>query len=86
MPALRGGDGLDHAFEASRPSSTVFEESLLASKRHLQKARGMLSTGYDGSEELLRIAGTVANLADDLYEEMHRKRNPGREKRITEDV
>ena len=65
LAALRSGHDLAYAYEASRPSVTVFEESLLASKRELQKARGMLSTGYDGSEELLRIAGTVATLAED---------------------
>ena len=85
LAALRGGQGLAYAYEVSRPSSTVFEESLLASKRELQKAHGMLSIGYDGSEELLRIAGTVANLADDLYVEMERKRNPGKRPRLTED-
>ena len=84
LAALRAGQGLDHAYETSRPSSTVFEESLLASKRELQKARSMLSTGYDGSEELLRIAGTVATLADDLYAEMERKRNSDRKTRIME--
>ena len=85
VAALRSGRDLAYAFEASRPSGAVFEESLLASKRELQKARGMLSTGYDGSEELLRIAGTVATLAEDLYREMDRKRNPSERKRLTED-
>ena len=85
LAALRGGSGLDYAFEATRASSTVFTESLVAAKQHLQKARGILSTGYDGSEEVLRIAGTVAALAEDLYDEMNRKRNPRKEKRITED-
>lgn len=75
IAALRGGDDLSASFELSRPSSTVFEESLLASKRSLQKAHSMLSTGYDGSEDLLRIASTVADLADDLYDEMSRKGN-----------
>ena len=85
LSALRSGHGLAYAYEASRPSSTVFEESLLASKRDLKKAHGLLSVGYDGSEELLRIAGTVANLADDLYEEMNRKGTPGEKTRIAED-
>ena len=85
IAALRDGQPLVYAYEASRPSSTVFEESLLASKRNLEKARGLLSTGYDGSEELLRIAGAVANLADDLYDEMVRKHNPGKKTRLTED-
>ena len=73
LAALRDSNNLGVAFEVSRPSSTVFEESLLASKRSLQKARGLLSTGYDGSEQLLRIADSVAELANDLYEEMSRK-------------
>ena len=84
VAALRDGQTLAYAYEASRPSSTVFEESLLASKRNLEKARGLLSTGYDGSEELLRRADEVATLADDLYKEMFRKRNPDRQRRAAE--
>ena len=84
LAALRGGRSLTTAYEASLPSENVFEESLVAAKQDLQKARGLLSTGYDGSEELLRIAGTVANLADDLYGEMERKRSPGKKRRIVE--
>ena len=84
LAALRDGAGLEYAFETSRPSSTVFEESLLASKRNLEKARSLLSTGYDGSEELLRRADEVATLADDLYREMFRKRNPDRQRRTAE--
>lgn len=84
IAALRADEGLAYAYEATFPSSTVFEDSLLASKRHLQKAHSMLSPGYAGSAELLRIAGTVADLAGDLYDEMERKSNPGRKKRITE--
>ena len=79
--ALRGGSSLAAAFEMSRPSPNIFEEALVAARQNLQKARGMLSAGYDGSDELLRVAGTVADLADDLYREMERKRNPTRESR-----
>ena len=85
VAALRDGQPLANAYEASRPSSSVFEESLLASKRELQRAHSMLSTGYNGSEELLRIAGSVASLADDLYEEMERKHKPSKKTRLTED-
>ena len=84
LSALREGVTLSVAHEMSRPSSTVFEEALRAAKRDLQKAHSLLSTAYDGSEELLRTAGTVAVLADDLYEEMNRKHNPGKKKRIVE--
>ena len=79
--SLRNGSGLDAAYELSRPTTNVFVESLVAARQNLQKARGMLSVGYDGSDELLRIAGAVADLADDLYREMDRKSNPRRERR-----
>lgn len=84
VAALRDNGDLAGAFELSRPSSTVFEESLLASKRSLQKAHSMVSTGYDGSGELLRIADTVADLADDLYEQMSRKGNRRKRRRVAE--
>lgn len=80
LAALRESERLEYAYELSRPASTVFEESLVGAKRQLQKAYSMLSTGYSSSEEMLRIAGSVANLADDLYSEMERKRNPKRRK------
>ena len=84
LAALRAGHDLAFAYETSRPSSTVFEESLLESKRSLQKARGLLTVGYDGSEQLLGIAGTVLDLAEDLYAEMNRKRSPRKRKRVGE--
>ena len=81
VAALRAGNGLSRAFEISRPSSTVFEESLHAAKRDLEKARGLLSTGYDGSEQLLAVADDVSELASDLYDEMYKKRDPPRRRR-----
>ena len=84
VAALRANNDLAFAFEQSRPSSTVFEESLFAAKRNLQRARGMLSTGYDGSERLLSVADAVADLAHDLYEEMHRKGHRRRRRQVAE--
>jgi len=81
LAALRSGSDLAIAYKMSFPSSNVFEEAVFASKRQLQKAHGMLSIGYDGSEELLRVVGTIADLADDLYSEMHHKHQPRRRKR-----
>ena len=83
VAALRDGNDLSVAFELSRPTSTVFEESLLASKRHLQKAHSMFSTGYDGSDDLLTIADTVADLAYDLYEQMSRRGGRRRRRRAS---
>lgn len=84
LAALRRGESLEVAFEASQPSASRFEESLLRARHELQRARGLLTVGYDGSEELLGVAGTTANLADDLYDEMRRKSTSGRQARVTE--
>jgi hypothetical protein len=80
VAALRADAELPKAFEISRPPSSVFEEALLTAKRELTTARAYLTTGYDGSDALLRISGSVANMADDLYTEMERKQNSGKKK------
>ena len=84
IAALRDGNDLDHAYELSRPQNAVFEEALLRAKRDLTRARATLTTGYDKSDELLRIAGDVANLADDIYAEMERKQKPARKRNAEE--
>ena len=84
VAALRDGIDLDVAFELSRPTSTVFEEALLDAKGSLQKAHRLLSTGYEGSRDLLGITGTVADLAGDLYDEIERKHRPRRRRRVAE--
>ncbi len=81
LAALRSSGDLTKAYEESRSAATRFEEYLLASKRNLQEAQGMFSTGYDGSNELLRIAGSIADIADDLCAEMERKNNPNKKRR-----
>ena len=73
VAALRAGTPLDKAFEISLPPKAVFEAALLAAKRELTTARGHLTAGYDNSEALLRIAGTIAEMADDIYAELERK-------------
>lgn len=80
IAALRAGEELSKSYEISRPATSVFEEALLAAKRELTTARAALSPGYDSSHELLKIAGSIANMADDLYTEMERKANPNQKK------
>lgn len=75
VSALRSGYSLEQAFEISLPSSTVFIENLLASKRHLQKAWSTVTTGYEGDKETLSSAFEFVNLADKLYETMTEIRN-----------
>lgn len=70
--ALSSGEVLSYSYELSRASDSLFEENLLTAKRSLQKARAYLTTGYNGEENILKVAGSVAELADDLYDEMEK--------------
>ena len=83
VAALRAGVDVRRAHEMSRPSSTVFEESLHGTKRELEKARSLSSTGYDGSEQLLQVADDICELAQDLYADMLRKGSPRRDQRAS---
>lgn len=81
VAALRAGNTIETAFEISRPAANVFEDSLTSAKRNLEKARGLASTAYDGSEHLLRVAEEVATIADDLWADMDRMSNRRRRRR-----
>ena len=85
---LMAGEPLSFAYEMSRANDALFEENILIAKKGLQKARAYLTTGYDGEENLLRVAGSVAQLADDLYDEMDKVRkeslNKSKKSRLTE--
>jgi len=72
--ALRDGVPLYQAYEISQPKEETFEQSLLEAKRALQKAHSYQTEGFSGHDEsLLKQAGTIANLADDLYVLMSKK-------------
>jgi hypothetical protein len=85
VQVLRDSEDIEQAFEATRPSEALFEESLLRAKRELHKAKSHLATGYDKSEGLLRTAGSIANLSDSIYEEMERQRAPKRKRERLEE-
>ncbi len=72
--ALRDGVSLIEAYEISQPKSETFEQSLLEAKRALQKAQSYQTEGFDGTDEsFLRQAGTIANIAEELYQSMLKK-------------
>lgn len=72
--ALRDGRSLYEAYEISQPKNQTFEQSLLEAKRSLQKAQSYMTEGFNGEDEqLLKLAGSVAQIADDLYEAMEQK-------------
>jgi len=83
--ALRAGADIDTAFQLSRPPDVVFEEALLSAKRELSTAQASITDGYSGSEELLRVAGSVVKMAEDLYASMELKQSPKKRTRLTEE-
>lgn len=70
--ALRSGEPLDVAHRLTISRSVLLQDDLLRAKRELEKVKAGIVEGYDGSETLLKIAGTVAALAESIYEEMDR--------------
>lgn len=91
VSALDTGYPLLYAYEISRPKDVTFIETLNEAKRNMQKALSTQTEGYDGSSDsLLRMAGTVAKMADDLYSLMLAKYeifngNQQPKRRFTED-
>ncbi len=81
LMALRAGESLDSALEFSRNAADVLEESLLHAKRELIRASSHLTIGYENSESLLRVAGEIADLGDDIYRYMERHLRPTRKER-----
>lgn len=82
---LRAGTDINTAFQLSRPPEVVFEEALLSAKRELSTAQASITDGYLGSEELLRVAGSIAKMGEDLYIAMEQKRSPKKRARLTEE-
>ena len=66
------------ALEISHGDEQVFQYSLIRAKESLQKARGTQTSGDDGSRDLLSLGSDVVELANDLLDEMERKRTKPR--------
>jgi len=72
--ALKDGVALQLAYDISQPKDITFEQSLLEAKRALQKTQSYLTEGFDGNNtQLLKQAGTVAEIAEDIYDNMEKK-------------
>lgn len=70
---LRDGASLTYAYEISQPKEDIFEQSLVAAKKELQKANSYSSIAYNGNIEALAIAGDITELAEALYEFLEKK-------------
>ena len=84
--ALQNNASLNTAFEITRGGSEVLFAALVDAKIAVQKALAN-STYYNGEEEILRIAGTIADTADNLYstlEKIYKQNKPEKTKRLSE--
>ena len=88
ISALRDGQSLEIAHEISLPDPHKFQRSLSAAKRSLYDAQKYVALGYDGKDiDLLKTAGSIANLADKIYsamEDKHFESNKKDKNRISE--
>jgi hypothetical protein len=66
------------ALEVSYGDDQVFQNALIRAKESLQKARGTQTSGDDGSKDLFALGEDIAELANDLFDEMDRKRRKPR--------
>ena len=86
VAALRMGRSLEVACDLSVEASVALQEYMVEAKIALEKLSSKLS-GYDGNEGLLKQAGTIANLADEIYERMDKVRTEklsGKKERLSE--
>jgi hypothetical protein len=83
--AVERGASLGAAVELTEPAPNVFRGALYDARDSLRKARSMVTDGYDGSEETLRLAGSVAVVAASLYDDMERMHSGKPKERLTEE-
>jgi hypothetical protein len=76
--AMLRGTSLDDAVVLADPAKDRLRAALLDAKSLLQTARGIVSEAYEGEEDILRTAGTVAELADKLFQELEDERRSRR--------
>lgn len=86
VAAMRMGRSLEVAYDLSVEAGTALQEYMVEAKIALEKLSSKLS-GYDGNEGLLKQAGTIANLADEIYDRMEKIRSEkvsGKKERLSE--
>ena len=86
VAAMRMGRSLEVACDLSVETGAALQEYMVEAKIALEKVSSKLS-GYDGNEGLLKQAGSIANLADDIYDRMEKMRVEklsGKKERMTE--
>jgi hypothetical protein len=71
VAALRSSLPLETALKASRGDARLLREALVLGEQKIKEARGLVLTGFDGSDEdLLERATAIAKIANSIAEEM----------------
>ncbi len=74
LAALRAGYSLERAYEISVGDKRRFRNALTSAKEELQQAKGTVTTGYGGEEDLFEIITQIMAYATTIKEEMSTKR------------
>lgn len=85
--ALKVKGDLSIAYDMSLDSASVLYNSLVEAKVALQKASSKIAS-FKGDTETLKISGSVANIADSIYDNLERAKSEmegkGSKKRVSE--
>lgn len=84
--ALKTSGRLEEAFDVSRDGAEILFENLTKAKMSLTLAMGKVSF-YKGEQDTLKLSGTIANMADNLYDMMDKIRrevNGSKKQRLSE--
>lgn len=71
--ALRSGISLERAHEISLGDEQRFQTALVEAKNALQEAKATVTTGYKGEKDMLRVMGSILDLAKSISDEMNAK-------------
>ena len=81
VAALRSGYSLDTAHDISIGDRQRFRDAIVSAKEELQKAKGTVTTGYAGDEDLLTMAEGIVDTSRRILDEMKEKARLSAEKR-----
>jgi len=80
VAALESGLSLEDSVNASRGDTRLLLDALVEAERNLREAKGYLSTGYSGQEEIRETIDNIHTLAQSLFDELEasqtRKKKP----------
>jgi len=74
LSALRSGYSLDKCYEISIGDNRRFRDALTSAKEELQQAKGTITTGYAGEDDLYETINDIVLVAAKIRDEMENKR------------